>query len=476
MRQAAARRREAGGVVALALGAVGSGCAAERTVEAAAPVPALASPEAFTPLGVNAQGAALYRRPRDGARMVWIPAGSFRMNGYFPRPVEDPEFEEVFVDAFAIDETEVTNRQFAQFLDATGIHVDADGRPLLHEVADGLRFVDGAWRSAAGCEELPALGVTGWGAVAYARWVGGDLPLLPEWQKAAGGVEGRIFPWGSEAPTAVHANYRRCGPDAPMPVGSYPGGAGPFGCLDMAGNVYERVWSARGGGRSAAMIRGGSWASPHPLNLRTFDLCMQPMDVGDRTVGFRCVVRTGAGLPLPPAGPLRFAAKWGDALREARERNVPILLSLQYDTCGQCDRTKVGLFRDPDFVRACNSEVVLVVGHVPHDGGDDPHREDASGSCPLYPGISCFDHIDLFYEGLKRVDFFQISPGNFLLDPCTSDDSRERSEWILVDERELPKSGVGTEAYLEQFRHAQALLGQPRLSHEEWLAAAGGSP
>lgn len=431
---------------------------------------------AFRPVGVNAQGMALFERPRDGARVVWIPAGSFRMNGYFPRPVDDPEHEWVHVDAFGIDEAEVTNRQFARFLNETRVSVDTDGRTLLHEVANGVRWLETTWAAEPGCDELPALGVTGWGALAYARWVGGDLPLLREWQKAAGGVEGRIFPWGSEQPTASHANYRRFGPDMPMPVKSYPAGASPFGCFDMAGNVYERVYSSRGGGTSAAMIRGGSWASPHPLNLRTFDLCMQSMEVGDRTVGFRCVVRSGAGLPLPPSGPLRYARVWGDALREARERNVPILLSLQYDTCGQCDRTKVGLFRDPEFIRACNSEAVLVVGHAAHDGADDPHPEDASGECTLYAGVGCMEHIDLFYEGLKRVDFFRVSPGNFLLDPRTDDASRERIEWVLVEEDALPKSGVGTEAYVEQIRIAQAHLGEPKLNHEQWVELDAARP
>jgi hypothetical protein len=224
------------------------------------------------------------------------------------------------------------------------------------------------------------------------------------------------------------------------------------------------------------MIRGGSWASPHPLNLRTFDLCMQSLDVGDRTVGFRCVVREGQGLPLVAGAKLRLAKTWGDALREARERNVPLFLTLQYDTCGQCDRTKVGLFRDPDFVRACNSEVVMAVGHVAHDGADDPHPEDPSGRCTLYPGISCMDHIDLFYEGLKRVDFFRISPGNFLLDPRTDDACRERVKWLLIDEGELPKSGVGAEAYVEKFRQAQAKLGAPAMTHEEWAVIDAARP
>lgn len=435
----------------------------------------------YRPLGVNAQGMALFERPRDGARVVWIPAGSFRMNRYFPRPVADPEHDWVFVDAYAIDEHEVTNRQFAAFLNEARIETDADGRPLLIEVEHGLERVEGRWQPQEGCGELPALGVTGFGALAYARFVGGDLPLLPEWQKAAGGVEGRLFPWGSEEPDATRANFRRFGPDLPMPVKSYPAGVSPFGCFDMAGNVYERVYGGRGGGRdrgagAPAMIRGGSWASPHPLNLRTFDLCMQPLDVGDRTVGFRCVVRSGEGLPVAPSDPLRMARRWDDALREARERNVPLLLSLQYDTCGQCDRIKVGLFRDPEFIRACNAGAVLVVGHVAHDGADDPHPEDVNGRCTLYPQVECMEHIDLWYEGIKRIEQFRISPGNFLLDPRTDDASRTRGDWILVDESELPKSGGGTEAYLEAIARAQERLGEPKLSHAEWLALDAARP
>ncbi len=429
----------------------------------------------YRPLGINAEGMALFARPRDGARVVWIPAGDFRMNAYFPRPTSEPEGEWVHVAAFGIDETEVTNRQFAQFanfvLDASGKEQDEQGRPLVVAVADGQEKVAGRWRPQSGSEELPALGVTGWGALAYARWVGGDLPQLAEWQRAAGGREGRIYPWGDADPDATRANYRRVGPDMPMPVGSYPAGKSAFGLFDMAGNVYERVYA--GGGRRGeslpVMIRGGSWASPHPLNLRTFDLCMQPMEVADRTVGFRCVVRRGAGLPIPPDEPLRFAHTWAAALAEARARNVPLLLSLQYDTCGQCDRTKVGLFRDPEFIRGCNERCVLAVGHVSNDGADDPHPENVDGGCTLYPGITCFEHIDLFYDGLKRVDGFSVSPGNFLLDPRTDDASLEPSEWILVGERELPKSGVGTAAYLTKIAEAQAKLGDPKMSHEEWL-------
>jgi formylglycine-generating enzyme required for sulfatase activity len=450
------------------------------------------APAAFRPLGVNARGARIFERLRDGARVVWIPAGTFRQNGYFPRETDEPESEWVEVPGFAIDETEVTNRQFARFLNESGRATDDEGRALVVPVESGLEMVDGAWRVELGFDDLPALGVTGWGALAYARSVGGDLPRLAEWQKAASGVDGLTFPWGFEPAEASRANYRRFGPDAPTAVGSYPEGMSPFGLLDAAGNVYERVYGGgRGRGGLPTMIRGGSWASPHPLNLRTFDLCMQPMEVADRTVGFRCVVREGEGLPAADATSsggaaedgeaLRMARSWRDAVTEARERNVPLLLSLQYDTCGQCDRIKVGLFRDPAFVSYCNENAVLAVGHIYWDGSDDPHPEGDDGRCPLYPQLSCHEHIDLFYEGLKRVEGFRISPGNFILDPRASDEAvegeggegsgevdRPAARWVLIEEGELPKWGGGAQTYVEKLREAQSVLGAA-IPRAEWL-------
>ncbi len=425
---------------------------------------------AYRPLGVNARGMRVFERPRDHARVVWIPAGPFRQNEYFPRATEEPKFEPTQVAAFGIDETEVTNAQFAAFLNSLGANGDERGRPLAVTVDDGLEQVDGKWRPQAGCDALPALGVTGFGALAYAHWVGGDLPRVDEWQKAASGPDGLTFPWGNDGLDASRANYRRTGPDTPTPVGSYPAGQSCFGLLDMAGNVYERVYGGgrRGGFDLPVMIRGGSWASPSPLNLRTFDLCMQPMEVADRTVGFRCVVREGTGLPQASAAMLRMARSWRDALTEARERNVPILLSLHYDTCGQCDRTKVGLFRDPEFVRWVNENAVLAVGQIPWDAMDDPHPEGADGRCTLYPGLACHEHIDLFYEGLRRVEGFVVSPGNFILDPRVDDDVRDAAKWVLIGERELPKWGGGGAIYVEKLKHAQQLLGAS-VPREEWL-------
>ena len=426
---------------------------------------------AYRPLGVNGKGLLVFERPRDRARVIWIPAGAFIQNAYEREWTDAPGSRAQRVAGFAIDEAEVTARQFAEFINATGRDADEDGHVLVVPVESGLEKVDGKWRPRAGCDELPVVGTTGWGALAYAKWVGGDLPKQAEWQRAAGGSDGAIYPWGPELPDATRANFRRFGPGMPTPVRSYPAGMSPCGAFDLAGNAYERVYPEAREGRISGfpvMIRGGSWASPHPLNLRTFDLCMQGMDVAERTVGFRCVVRAGAGLPAGPPEELRLAHDWDAALREARERNVPLLLSLHLDTCGQCDRTKVGLFMDPAFIRCCNERCVVVFGQEPGDAKEQPHPAGPDGRCPLFPQITCEEHEALFDTGLRWVEEFIVSPGNFLLDPRVTDEEPEVAKRILIGERELPKWGGGAEVYIAKIAEAQAKLGAP-IDRETWL-------
>jgi serine/threonine-protein kinase len=113
-------------------------------------------------------------------------------------------------------------------------------------------------------------------AQAYCQWAGLVLPSEAQWEAAARGPDGRRYPWGNEEPTAEHANFgNREG--ATTPVGAYPRGAGPFGTLDQAGNVWEwcvDIWddkayrrkerakedpvSARGDG-AVRCLRGGAW-------------------------------------------------------------------------------------------------------------------------------------------------------------------------------------------------------------------------
>jgi len=201
------------------------------------------------------------------------------------------------------------------------------------------------------------------------------------------------------------------------------------------------------------MIKGGSWVSPHHLNLRVLDLCMQPAQVAERSVGFRCVMADPepdrATKKAAPPARLKYARNWDAAVKDAIERKVPIFLSLQFDTCGQCDRTRAQLFRDPRFVAYCNRNLVVVIGHraAPQPGVDN-HEENDDGSCPLYPGMECVDHHELFRAGLDIVKVFSVSPGNFVLDSA--------GKKVLTPERVLSKWGNDVEGYLAAFERARS--------------------
>jgi hypothetical protein len=357
------------------------------------------------------------------------------------------------VKSFFIDKHEVTNAQFARFLNAT----ETTEGLVWPQVAGVDRRPDGSWGATRGLERHPVTAATGGGAVAYAKWVGGSIPRRPQWEKAAGGPDGKLFPWGDERPDATRANFGRPRARGPMPVGSFPGGASPYGVLDMAGNVYDRVLV----GKSAAVIKGGSWASPHPLNLRVLDMCVQDMGVADRTVGFRCALkdpepdrprRTAQEKPV-----LRLARNFDAAVKEARERRVPIFLTLLLDTCGQCDRTRTQLFRDPRFVAYCNANLVVILGHEPGDAYEDPHPPGEKDACPLYPGLTCSEHLRNFGQGVSVVESFAVSPGNFVLHPDRVKRKAGKAA-MLVTESELPKWGNAVDAYLQAFDRAREEL------------------
>ena len=227
--------------------------------------------------------------------MVWIPGGVFRMGGDDPlaRPDESP-VHEVRISGFWIDATEVTNRQFAAFVDATGYRTVAErpvdweslreqlppGTPkpdaaLLapgslvfvpptgpvdrREVGAWWRWTPGAsWRHPEGpgstIEERadhPVVHVAWEDAVAYAAWAGKRLPTEAEWEFAArGGLDGAVNVWGDEPVDPLRCNILQGRfPDGDTaedgfagtaPVGSFP--ANGFGLHDMAGNVWE--WCA----------------------------------------------------------------------------------------------------------------------------------------------------------------------------------------------------------------------------------------
>jgi formylglycine-generating enzyme required for sulfatase activity len=173
--------------------------------------------------------------------MVYVPAGEFEMGisneqGFTLREVHDEwsikdeqPLHTIYLDAYRIDRTEVTNEQYAQC------------------VADGVcsaPFTNKSWTrdeyyGSTAYDNYPIIYVNWAMADAYCKWAGKRLPTEAEWEKAARGTDGRTFPWG-EGISCEMANYGDCVGDTTM-VGSYPGGASPYGVLDMTGNVKEWV-------------------------------------------------------------------------------------------------------------------------------------------------------------------------------------------------------------------------------------------
>jgi parallel beta-helix repeat protein len=231
--------------------------------------------------------------------MVEIPAGEFIMGNDGGNDDEKPAHT-VTLDAFEIDMFEVTNADFALFVADTGYVTEAEkvGRPSWRDYAEGK-------------DDHPVVSVTWNDAVAYCEWLGKRLPTEAEWEKAARGTDGRIYPWGNEfdgsqlnfcdTNCVVDSRKDRNADDGhafTAPVGSYPAGASPYGVMDMSGNVWEWTadwYEAYPGssfqspyyGEQYRVLRGGGWFETaeyvHTTNRNaTIDTA------ANDDIGFRC--------------------------------------------------------------------------------------------------------------------------------------------------------------------------------------------
>ena len=173
--------------------------------------------------------------PRRSFDWVEVPAGDYVIG----RDPGETRQRLVYVDAFELARTPVTNAQYERFVAEAGAAAPPHWpAPSDHPVT----FVD--WHEAS----------------AFCAWVGGRLPSEAEWEKAACGTDGRTYPWGEEEDegrAAVGAGLKR---GSTSPVGSHPDGASPYGLQDMAGNVWE--WKSAEYPPGERVLRGGSFASP----------------------------------------------------------------------------------------------------------------------------------------------------------------------------------------------------------------------
>jgi len=196
------------------------------------------------------------------------------------------------IHSFYIDKYPVTNAQFKSFLDASRYH-PRDDRNFLRDWKDGT-FPEG-WAN------KPVTWVSQQDARAYAAWAGKRLPREWEWQYAAQGNDGRIYPWGNDwRPAAVpepRTGRTMAGPDN---VDAHPDGASPFGLMDLVGNVWQWTDEYVDDHTRAGILRGGSHYQPQgsiwyfPQAYRNDQhgklLLMAPSYDRSGGLGFRCVV------------------------------------------------------------------------------------------------------------------------------------------------------------------------------------------
>lgn len=213
----------------------------------------------------------------------------------------EPDRHEETLPAFEISRSPITNRQYAVFIAATARAApDVDlatwrSYKLIHPYERTRRHAWTAGTMPKGREDHPVVLVTHADAVAYAAWLTQRtdrrwrLPTEREWEKAVRGTEGRIFPWGDDwEPT--HLNSHDRGPFDTTSVGSFPEGAGPFGLLDGAGQVFE--WTATkvgGGSRERYAVKGGSWDDSGCGVCRPAARHTRPADLKHILIGFRLV-------------------------------------------------------------------------------------------------------------------------------------------------------------------------------------------
>ena len=239
------------------------------------------------------------------SEMVLIPAGKFTMgtsSAEAKRLSSSKKWEEemfyneqpareVWVETFYLDRYEITNRQYKNFIDATG------HKPPGHWVNNTYEFGKG---------NHPVIGVSYYDAKAYAEWAGKRLPTEEEWEKAARGTSEWEYPWGAEPPvikisgrfSLYRCNIRTTQAFDTKAVGSYPWGQSPFGINDMAGNATEWVDTPykpypgnthqdKEYGKGYYTLRGGCWFA-EPFYARVASRKGFSPTKSDLGTGFRC--------------------------------------------------------------------------------------------------------------------------------------------------------------------------------------------
>lgn len=251
----------------------------------------------------------IQNRGKDNVPMVFVPAGDFVMGNSNPEAfIDEKPQHTVYLDAFWMDQHEVTNAQYKQCVDA--------GQCKLPNPTTSI--TRGSYYGDTQYNNFPVIYVTWDDATKYCAWAGKYLPTEAQWEKAARGTDGRLFPWGNEFELSRMNVQDQFGDTSE--VGRYPGDASPYAALDMGGNVEEWVadwWgenyysqSPRDNPKGPSsgelrVFRGGSWGKILQIvgDTRTkvkfysdrYQITSRlGVDAKDRSqfVGFRCAANT----------------------------------------------------------------------------------------------------------------------------------------------------------------------------------------
>jgi len=222
--------------------------------------------------------------------MVYVPEGAFTM-GSNTLSDEKP-VHTVYLDAYWIDQTEVTNAMYALCVQAgTCQPPDQTSSTMRNSYYDNFQYSD-----------YPVIYVDWDQANCYCQWAEARLPTEAEWEKAARGLNEWLYPWGNRIAECSLSNYSGCVGDTTA-VGKYPSGASPYGALDMAGNVWEWVADIYDSGYYAyspsnnpqgatsgyfRILRGGSWINYAGIFIRTANRGWYDSSRANDTIGFRC--------------------------------------------------------------------------------------------------------------------------------------------------------------------------------------------
>ena len=208
--------------------------------------------------------------------------------------------QEIKLPAYSITKNLITNELYGNFVAATGYRApDVDKKTwasyrLIHPYERTRRFAFTGNKPPRGRAQHPVVLVTHKDAQAYARWLSKktgqkwQLPTEKQWEKAARGKDGRIFPWGNKF-DKTKLNSNDSGAFDTMPVGSFPQGASPYGMLDGAGQVFE--WTATATvEKQRYRVKGGSWDDKGCGVCRSAARHARPVDLKHILIGFRLVL------------------------------------------------------------------------------------------------------------------------------------------------------------------------------------------